>query len=142
VAENRSILQLHAENIKSTTRSSGTVHTSATLRHVLRNRIHIRVRIGDPDCQRNLVMCLLIHCQPSVKISCKFAQKLLRKVANRQTNRQTNKQRRLHTSLPGEQLYNLQLMKAVKQVRNISHKIPQLVIQQIRNRSNKMEIGL
>jgi len=47
---------------------------------------------GDPDRHQNLIICLLAHCQPFLKISCKSVQKFLRKVANRQTD----KQRRLH----------------------------------------------
>jgi len=44
----------------------------------------------DPDRHQNLTICSVAHCQPSLKISCKFVWKFLRKVANRQTNRQTN----------------------------------------------------
>ena len=51
-------------------------------------RIHICIR--DPDRRRNLIVCSLSHCQPSLKISCKSVWKFLRKVANRQTDRQTN----------------------------------------------------
>jgi len=46
------------------TSSTGTVHTSAKARL-------IRIRICDPDCTQNLIVCSLAHCQPSLKISCK-----------------------------------------------------------------------
>jgi len=55
----------------------------------------------DPDRQQNLIICLLAHCQPLLKISCKSVPKFLRKVANRQTDRQTDKQRRLRILLGG-----------------------------------------
>jgi len=45
---------------------------------------------GDPDRHQNLTICLLAHCQPSLKISCKSVRKFLREVAKRQTDRQTN----------------------------------------------------
>ena len=53
-------------------------------------RIRIHIRMSDPDCHRNLTICSLVHCQPSLKISCKSIWKFLRKVANRQRDRQTN----------------------------------------------------
>jgi len=66
------------------------VHTSAKAR-LSSVAIRIRIRIRDPDCHQNLIICSLAHCQPSLKSSPKSVQKLfLRKVANRQTNRQTN----------------------------------------------------
>jgi len=54
---------------------------------------------GDMDCHRNLIICSLAHCQPSLKISRKSIWKFLRKVANRQKNTQTNKQQRKHNLL-------------------------------------------
>jgi len=52
--------------------------------------IWIHIGIREPDRYQNLITCSLVHCQPSLEISRKFAGKFLRKVANRQTNRQTN----------------------------------------------------
>ena len=77
------------------TRSAGTVHTSAKARLtsvVIRIRIRIRIliRIRDPNRHENLIVCLLAHCQPSLKISCKSVGKFLHKVANKQTDKQTN----------------------------------------------------
>ena len=43
--------------------------------------IAMRIRIRDSDRHQNLIVCLLIHCQPSLKISCKSVRKFLRKVA-------------------------------------------------------------
>jgi len=43
-----------------------------------------------PDRHQNLIFYSLAHCQPSLKISCKFVRKFLHKVANRQTDKQTN----------------------------------------------------
>jgi len=43
-----------------------------------------------PDHHQNLIICLLAHCQPSLKISFKSVWKFLRKVANRQADKQTN----------------------------------------------------
>jgi len=59
----------------------------------------VAIRICDPDSQQNLIVCSLVHCQPSLEISCKsvhnfFYPKLL-------TNRQTNKQQQLHILLGG-----------------------------------------
>jgi len=53
-------------------------------------RISIRIRIPDPDCHQNLIICSLPHCQTSPKTSCKSVPKVLGKVANRQTDRQTD----------------------------------------------------
>ena len=55
--------------------------------------VAIRIRISDPDCHENLIICFcsLAHCQPSLKISCKSVCKFLRKVANRQTDKQRRK---------------------------------------------------
>jgi len=69
--------------IKLLTTSNGIVHTSAKTRLTW---------IGDPDRHQSLIVCLLAHCQPSVKISCKSVRTFLRKVANRQTDRQANRQ--------------------------------------------------
>ena len=71
------------------TRSTGTAHTSAKARLTsvairIRNRIRIGVRIRDPDRHRNLIICSLAHCQPSLKISCKSVRTFLCKFANRQ----------------------------------------------------------
>ena len=41
---------------------------------------------GDLDRHQNLIICSLAHCQPSLKISCKYIWKFLHKVVNRQTN--------------------------------------------------------
>ena len=89
-----------------TSKSTGTVHTSAKARlTLLPILIRIPIRIRDPDCHQNLIICSLARCQPSLKISCKSVRSFLRKVANRQTdkdtNRQTNKHRRLHILLGG-----------------------------------------
>jgi len=46
---------------------------------------------GTLDRHQNLIICLLAHCQRSLKMSCKF-------VANRQTNRQTRSTGTVHTS--------------------------------------------
>jgi len=74
-----------------TTRSTGTVHTSAKARLTT---VAISVPpSGEAVWERheNAIICLLAHCQqPSLKISCKFAWKFLRKVANRQTNNDEN----------------------------------------------------
>jgi len=51
-------------------------------------------------------VAMRMHCQPSLKISCRSFRKFLRKVANRQTNKQTNKQRRLHVLLDGSKNKN------------------------------------
>jgi len=45
---------------------------------------------GDLDCHQNLMICLLAHCQHSLKISGKSIQKFLHKVANEQTNNNEN----------------------------------------------------
>jgi len=77
-------------HFRKSTRSTGTVHTSAKARLTsvtIRIRIHFRIR--DPDWHQNLTICSSVHCQPSPKISFKSGQKFLRKVANRQTDRQT-----------------------------------------------------
>jgi len=71
------------------TRSTGTVHCT---RHVL--------PMPHPDCNQNLIICSLGHCQPSLKISRKSIQKFLCKVANT-ANKQTNKQRQKHNLLGG-----------------------------------------
>jgi len=68
------------------TRSTGTVHTSAKA-HLTSVAISV-----PPSCEsvrdrhRNLIICSLAHCQPSLNISCKSVWKFLHKVANRQTN--------------------------------------------------------
>ena len=80
---------LHRASI---TRSTGTVRTSAKARLT-----SVRIQIPDPDRHRNLIVCSLALCQPSLKRSCKSVQMCLRKVANRQTDRQ----RRLHILLGG-----------------------------------------
>jgi len=72
------------------TRSTGTVHTSAKARLT-----------SVADRHQNLIICSPVHCQPSLKISCKSVWKFLCRVANRQTDRQTDKQRRLHILLGG-----------------------------------------
>ena len=66
------------------------MHTSAK---AIFNSVAIQIRIcipipkiRDPDRHQNLIICSLAHCQPSLKILCKFVSKFLRKVANRQTN--------------------------------------------------------
>jgi len=82
------------------TRSTGTVHTSAKARLIsvmLRIRIRIRIRVRDPDRHQNLIICSLAHWQPSLKIPCKSVWKFSCKVANRQTD----KQRRLHILFGG-----------------------------------------
>ena len=73
------------------TGNTETVHTSAKSRLTgVAIRIRIPVMICDPDRPRNLIICSLAYCQPSLKISCKSVQKFLHKVANRQTDKQTN----------------------------------------------------
>jgi len=77
-----------------TTRSTGTVHTSAKARLTsvaiqIRIRIQIHIRIRDPNRHQNFTICSLAHCQSLTKISCKSVWKFLHKVANRQTNRHT-----------------------------------------------------
>jgi len=60
------------------TRSTGTVHTSAKARLTsvaIRIRILIRIRIRDPDCHQNLSICSMAHCKRSLKISCKSVRK-------------------------------------------------------------------
>ena len=52
----------------------------------------IRIEIRDLDRHQNLNVCSMIHCQSSLKISCKSVRKILRKVTNRQTDRQANRQ--------------------------------------------------
>jgi len=52
----------------------------------------IRIQIRDPDRHQNFIICSLVHCQSSLKISCKSVQKFLRNVANRQTDKQTDRQ--------------------------------------------------
>jgi len=77
------------------TRSTGTVHTSAKARLTsvaIRMPMRIRIRIRDLVRHKNLIICSLAHCQPSLKISCKSVRKFFRKVASRQTNRQTDRQ--------------------------------------------------
>jgi len=68
------------------TRSTGTVHTSATARLTSVTVKILIIRICDLNCHQNLIICSLAHCQPSLKISCKSVWKFLCKVANRQTN--------------------------------------------------------
>ena len=68
------------------TRSTGTVHTSAKARLT---SVTIWICIRDPYRHQHSKICSLVHCQPSLKISCKSVQQFLHKVANRQTNRQT-----------------------------------------------------
>jgi len=82
---------LDEKNWSCKTRSTGTVHTSAKAR-LTSVAIPIRIRIRDLDRHQKLIICLLAHCQPSLKISCKSVRKFLRKVANRQRDRQTNRQ--------------------------------------------------
>jgi len=60
------------------------VHTSAKTRLA---SVAIRIRIREPNRHKNLTICSLAHCQPSLKISCKSVRKFLRKVANRQTDK-------------------------------------------------------
>jgi len=48
------------------------------------------IRICDRDRHQNFTICSLVHCQPSLKISCKCIWKFLCKAANR--DRQTEKQ--------------------------------------------------
>jgi len=83
------ITELQSNN-KMNYRSTGTVHTSAKARLT---SIAMRIPIGirDPDRHQNLIICLVAHCLPCLKISCKPVRKFLRKVANRQTDSQ-NKQ--------------------------------------------------
>ena len=83
---------------------TGAVHTSAKARlTTVAIWIGIGIRIPDPIRYQNLTICSLVHCQPSLKITCKFV--VLRNVANRQTDgqtdRQTDRQRRLHILLLG-----------------------------------------
>ena len=71
--------------LKETTRSIGTVDTSAKARLI---SAAIRIRIPDADRHQNLIVCIvcsLAQCQPSLKISCKSVLKFLCKCANRQT---------------------------------------------------------
>jgi len=81
-------------------RSTETVHTSAKAR-LTSVAIRMRIRICDPDRHQNLTICSLVHCQPSLKISCNSVRKFLRKVANKQTNRQTTKKTIKHILLGG-----------------------------------------
>jgi len=55
-----------------------------------RHDLSASVSVPDPDHNQNLIFCLMAHCQPSWKISCKSVSKFLRKFANKQTDRQTN----------------------------------------------------
>jgi len=73
------------------TRSAGTVHTSAKA-HVTSVAIWIWICIQtrDPDRHQNVTISLLVHCQPSLKISCISVPKFSRKVANRQTDNDEN----------------------------------------------------
>jgi len=81
------------------TRSTATVHTSTKARLTsVAISIPIHIRIPYLDRHRNLIICSLSHCQPSLKISCKSVWKFLRKVANKQTYRQTNNDKNI-TSL-------------------------------------------
>jgi len=66
-------------------RSSGTVHTSAK---ACLTSIVIQIQIHDLDRHQNLIICLPVHCQPSLKISCKSVWKFLRKLL---TDRQWRK---------------------------------------------------
>jgi len=75
------------------TRSIGTVHTSAKERLTsVAILIRIQTRIRDSDCHQNLTICLLVHCQPSLKISCKSVQKFFceKLLTVKQTDRQRN----------------------------------------------------
>jgi len=56
---------------------------------------------GDPDHHQNLIISSLVHCRPSLKISCKSDRKFLHKIADGQTKEQTDKQQRLHILLGG-----------------------------------------
>jgi len=76
-------LELHWKKIQLLTRSTGTVHTSAK---ACLTSVAIQIRIRDPDCHQNLVICSLFYCHPSLKISCKSNCKFLHEVANKQTN--------------------------------------------------------
>jgi len=74
-----------------TTRSTGTVHTSAKA-HL--NGFAIGIRIRDLDRHQNVTICSSAHCQPSLKISCKSVQKFYAKLlTERQTDKQTDSQR-------------------------------------------------
>jgi len=61
------------------------LHTSAKARLT---SVAVWIRIPDADRHQNLNICSLVHCQPSMKISCKSVRKFLRKVAL--TDKQTN----------------------------------------------------
>jgi len=71
-------------------RSTGTVQYSSTKALLTIVAIRICIRICHPNCHRNLIICSLAHCQPSLEISCKYVQKFFCKVANRQTNNNEN----------------------------------------------------
>jgi len=69
------------------------VHTSAKAHFTsVAIRIPIRIQIRDPDRHQNLTICSLVHCQPSLKISCKSVRKFFcaKLLTDRQTDRQTN----------------------------------------------------
>ena len=70
------------------TRSTGTVYTSTKAR-LTGIETRIRIQICEPDRYQNLTISSRVHCQPSLKISCKSVWKFLRKVDNRRTNKQT-----------------------------------------------------
>ena len=85
--------------------------TSAKARLIsLTIRIQICIRITDPDCHQNLIICSLAYYQPFLKISCKSVQTLLHKVANKQTD----KQRRKHNLLRGGKKPHFRDMKVQK----------------------------
>jgi len=71
----------------SSTKSTGTAHTSAKAR-LATVAIPIRIRIRDPDRHQNLIICSSSNFQPSLKISCKSAWTFCTKLL---TDRQTNK---------------------------------------------------
>ena len=54
------------EDRKNRTRSTGTMHTSAKARLA---SVAIRIRIRDPDCHQNLIICSSAHCQPSTQLN-------------------------------------------------------------------------
>jgi len=84
-------MQTLAPRIKLTTRSTGTVHTSAKARLT-----SVAIRIAHTDRHQHWIICSFAHCQPSTKFHVnpfgRFCAKLL-------TDGQTDKQRRLHNLL-------------------------------------------
>jgi len=67
---------------------------------------------GELGRHRNLTICSLAHCQPSLKISCKSVRKFFPKVAKRQTNNDERISRLAEVMIGNHQRASRALVKA------------------------------